>query len=145
METVSLSILQGITEENVQELERLSQQLHRDTRTTSANEIASLIQNSGTFLVVAKDNEKIIGMGTLYVQQKIGARFAYIEDVIVDDVYRGKGVGRDIMVHLIETARANGVQSITLTSRGERTAAHSLYEKLGFVKKETQVFRLNLS
>ncbi|TAJ15433.1 GNAT family N-acetyltransferase [Patescibacteria group bacterium] len=145
METISISILETATEENLKELVRLSQQLHQDTRTTNAHEVLSLIQSSGAFLVVAKDSEKIIGMGSLYVQQKIGKRFAYIEDVIVDDTYRGKGIGRDIMNHLIETARVNGVRSITLTSRAERTAAHSLYEKLGFVKRETEVFRLNLS
>jgi ribosomal protein S18 acetylase RimI-like enzyme len=105
-------------------------------------ELKDLILDADVDLFVARDDERIVGMGALYFIRKIGKCNAYIEDVIVDEAYRGQGLGEKLVRALIETAKQKGVRSITLTSRSERVAAHKLYEKLGFKTKETNVFQL---
>jgi len=48
------------------------------------------------------------------------------------------------MDYAIDFAMKAGAESIDLTSRPERHAANQLYLKLGFVKRETNVYRLAL-
>lgn len=95
-------------------------------------------------LLVVKDGEKIIGMATLYTMQKLGKRSGHVEDVVVDSAYRGQGLGVKLMMEVIARAREKGIQNLYLTSRPARVAAHGLYQKVGFKKKETQVFKLEL-
>ncbi|MES2014469.1 MAG: GNAT family N-acetyltransferase [Patescibacteria group bacterium] len=141
---ITVSTLKEVTSENVHELEALASTLHANPRRTSVEEITAIVQSPHIVFVVAKDDSRIIGMGALYLNQKIGKLAGYIEDVIVDATYRGQGLGEKIVQALIASARERHVPSITLTSRPERTAAHRLYEKLGFTKYETNVFRITL-
>ena len=60
-----------------------------------------------------------------------------IEDVCVSSKFRGMGIGKALMEEAIKRCD----NYITLTSRPERVAAHKLYEKLGFVKSNTDVFK----
>jgi ribosomal protein S18 acetylase RimI-like enzyme len=91
-------------------------------------------------MVVAQDGRRIVGIVTLYVEQKVGKRTAYIEDVVVDGAYRGRGLGKQLMNALIAAARAQKVSSLHLTSNPKREAANLLYKKLGFTLRETNVY-----
>ena len=64
--------------------------------------------------------------------------------MIVSEEYRGQGLGEKIMRKVVTIARTKKLTSLKLTSRPSRVAAHRLYEKLGFEKKETEVFGLKL-
>lgn len=142
---ITVTQLKEASDTQFEDLNRLSQSLHEDGRQGSKEEIDVILANPSIALIVAKDGEHIIGMGTLYMLPKIGRLSSYIEDVIVDETYRGQGLGEKIVLELIEVARTRGAHSITLTSRPEREAAHKLYIKLGFKKRDTTVFRLPLS
>lgn len=141
---ITVSQLTKTSQENVKELELLSSMLHGDERYSSSDEITDILLNPSIVFIVAKDEERIIGMGSLYFHQKVGKLASYIEDVVVDDAYRGQGLGAKIVQTLIDAGRERGALSITLTSRPERVPAHKLYEKLGFKKYDTNVFRLIL-
>nr|MBA3501574.1 GNAT family N-acetyltransferase [Deltaproteobacteria bacterium] len=69
---------------------------------------------------------------------------ARIDDVIVDDAARGKGIGQALSIHAIEIAREAGAKAISLTSRPSREAANRLYVRLGFERIETNIYRLRL-
>ena len=56
------------------------------------------------------------------------ASFAWIGDVVVDDEWRGKGVGTWLMQTLVDELRARGVPRFVLGTRD----AHGVYEKVGF-------------
>jgi ribosomal protein S18 acetylase RimI-like enzyme len=105
-------------------------------------DLEAITGDRNTFLIVAKDGEKIIGMATLYAATKFGKKTGFVEDVVMDSAYRGRGLGKKTMETLIEEAKKDGISQLYLTSRPERGAAHGLYEKLGFKKKETTVFKL---
>ncbi len=69
---------------------------------------------------------------------------ARIEDVVVDEAARGKGVGKSLTDAAIGRARAAGARAIGLTSRPARKAANALYTSMGFERRETNVYRLKL-
>jgi len=67
-----------------------------------------------------------------------------IEDVAVLPSLQGKGVGRELMTRLISEAKRSQMSHLTLTSKPGRVAANALYSKLGFVRYETNNYRLAL-
>lgn len=107
-------------------------------------DLKEVVSDPSIFLVVAKDGDEIVGMGFLYTIIKIGKRSGSVEDVVVDNDYRGQGFGEKITQALIDIARHEGLKSLYLTSSPERVTAYRLYEKLGFKKRDTFVFKLNL-
>ena len=68
----------------------------------------------------------------------------WIEDVVVDQAARGQGVGRMLTQALLDKARALGMKQVYLTSRPGRVAANQLYQSMGFVRRETNVYRFIL-
>jgi ribosomal protein S18 acetylase RimI-like enzyme len=66
---------------------------------------------------------------------------AWIEDVVVDDAARGKGVGEALNRAALELAGRLGARTVDLTSRPSREAANRLYQRLGFVARDTNVYR----
>jgi ribosomal protein S18 acetylase RimI-like enzyme len=132
------------TQAAADDLAHLGSLLHEDKRTMRVDELTEIVQDKNIALVVLRDETRIVGMATLYVIPKVGKQNGLIEDVIVDETYRGQGLGEKLTARLISIAREKDLSSISLTSNPKRTAAHKLYEKLGFVKKETDVFKLAL-
>ena len=66
---------------------------------------------------------------------------AWIEDVVVDESQRGQGVGEALTREALRRAAAAGARTVDLTSRPSREAANRLYRRLGFVVRETNVYR----
>ena len=95
--------------------------------------------------VVAEFDGHIAGFGSL-IRHIVPSKgeVGRIEDMIVDEKYRGKGIGRAIMKELIAIANEENVAQLNLTSSPLRVAAQSLYESLGFTKGSTDVFYLRL-
>ena len=67
---------------------------------------------------------------------------AWIEDVVVDQNYRGKGYGKVMIEKVIEQCRNKGNVTLMLTSRPSRIVANQLYQSLGFEKRETNVYKM---
>ena len=90
-------------------------------------------------------NDLIIGMATLVDENILSRRCGVVHDVVVLPSYLKMGVGRTLMNALIDYAKYMGLESLELTSHESRDVANLLYQKLGFVKRETSVYRLNLT
>lgn len=84
------------------------------------------------FLATRYDGEKLIGMGWIFPRQTLLRKQAVVEDMIVDNNYRGRGLGRELLHDLVVWAKQNGVEMIELTSNPKRVAANELYKKYGF-------------
>lgn len=65
----------------------------------------------------------------------------WIDDVVTDEAYRGRGYGRQLMEALHEWFEARGVNSVNLTSNPSREAAGNLYEDMGYRQLDTRVYR----
>ena len=61
---------------------------------------------------------------------------------MVDERFRGRGLGRKIMEITLTAMREAGVTGIELTSHPSRVAARALYRSLGFKPRKTGVFEL---
>ena len=67
----------------------------------------------------------------------------WIEDVVIDEAYRGKGLSKMLVRHAIDFVKSQGIPALMLTSNPKRTAANKLYQTMGFEQKETNVYRMN--
>jgi ribosomal protein S18 acetylase RimI-like enzyme len=86
-------------------------------------------------LIVAEKDREVIGMLQLTFTPSIsfqGGKRATVESVRVDEKYRGRGIGRQLMLWSIERARDEGCISMQLTTNAEREDAHRFYHGLGF-------------
>lgn len=144
--TTTIEVLSNASADTVADVNKLLKQLrsHAEDYGASLADLEYVINNKDATAIVAKDGSHVVGMGTLYIMQKMGRRTGQVEDVVVDEKYRGQHLGEAIMNKIIEVARAGNVRSISLTSRPERVAGNKLYQKLGFEQKQTNVYRYKL-
>ncbi len=122
----------------------LPQLSSRPTPLTRA-ELDAVARSEATTLFVARDDGAVVGMLTLAAFTIPTGVRAWIEDVVVDERARGRGVGEALVAAAIESAGARGARTVDLTSRRNREAAHRLYEKMGFETRDTSVYRLELT
>lgn len=107
--------------------------------------LQSVAASASHFFAIIEGKDHIIGCATLCVYDSPTGRKASVEDVVVGSSYRGQGLGRLLMQHLIDYARRELRNvDLHLTSRPSRLAANHLYLSLGFEKRETNVYRLRL-
>jgi ribosomal protein S18 acetylase RimI-like enzyme len=105
--------------------------------------LEGIVHSPATVLFVARDiaDRNILGSLTLVVfSAPTGAR-AWIEDVVVAPATRGRGVGAALVHAANARASAAGARTVDLTSRPSREAANRLYVRLGFVQRQTNVYR----
>lgn len=69
--------------------------------------------------------------------------FGLLEDVYVDENYRGQGVGSELVKKVIEMAKEKNCYKIIATSRTSRAKVHEFYKRLGFEEYGVE-FRINL-
>ncbi len=140
---ITISEATEVTDELVAAFERLIPQLSRSNPAPDAATLGAIIGSEASTLLIARDGESgaIVGSMTLAMFRIPTGLRAWIEDVVVDEDARGKGVGRVLNEHALEIARAAGATTVDLTSRPSREAANRLYQRIGFVQRETNVYR----
>jgi ribosomal protein S18 acetylase RimI-like enzyme len=106
--------------------------------------VRSAVDSPDTSLLLARVGAEPVGMLTLVVVHLIGGVAAHIEDVVVDESARGRGVGRALVEATLDRARAAGATHVDLTSRPDRTAANRLYRSMGFEQRDTNAYRFRL-
>lgn len=126
-----------------EQIHALIQQLDQ-AKSCSLAQLQAVVTSSTTELWVAREGAELIGMATLVFVTRLSGVTARVEDVVVDQDQRGKGLGRALIEKLIERAKARGAYSLSLTSRTVREVANKLYQKVGFEKKETNSYRMQL-
>ena len=97
-------------------------------------------QNSHLFFII-KD-EQIAGMLTVGIYYSPTGGKAWIEDVVVDETFRGQGLSKLLVAHAIEFVKSQQIPLLMLTSNPKRIAANKLYQAMGFERKETNVYRM---
>lgn len=97
-------------------------------------------------LLVAESRGKIVGTLVLVVVSNLshkGTSYGIIENVVVDEKHRSKGVGEALITRAVDESRKAGCYKVTLTSNKRRKDAHRFYERLGFARTH-EAFRINL-
>ena len=86
-------------------------------------------------LFVATEGSVVLGSYALLVMHNLahgGTPSAVVEDVVVASDHQGRGIGRQLMSHAKDQARAAACYKLALSSNRQRCAAHAFYESLGF-------------
>ena len=116
-------------------------QLSTSAALPSPEQVAEVCDSEATVLLLARLDGAIVGMLVLVLFRLPTGMRAWIEDVVVDAGARGRGVGEALSTEALRRARAAGAVTVDLTSRPGRAAAVRLYERLGFQRRETGVYR----
>jgi ribosomal protein S18 acetylase RimI-like enzyme len=135
-----------VTPALIEAFNRLVPQLSKSNPPPTAAELALIVESPASILLIAVDPDDgaILGSMTLaWFRIPTGVR-AWIEDVVVDEAARGRGVGEALNREALDRARALGAKTVDLTSRPSREAANRLYQRLGFEPRETNVYRYSL-
>jgi len=133
-----------VTDELVEAFARLVPQLSATSRPPGREELAKIVNSPAVSLLVARVEGNIIGTLTLAMFPIPTGFRAWIEDVVVDEAARGRGVGEALTSEAIGLARAAGARTVDLTSRPSRKAAGRLYERAGFAERDTRVYRYRM-
>jgi phosphinothricin acetyltransferase len=88
------------------------------------------------------ENGEIIGIASMCIYTVISGKKAWVEDVVVHENARGKGLGRKLMNKLLEVAKEKELTEVLLFSAENRVAAKQLYEDLGFVMNASKLYKL---
>jgi ribosomal protein S18 acetylase RimI-like enzyme len=130
-----------LTDEFVATFARLVPQLSDRAPVPARDELAAILESPSTQVLLARDDQRIVGTLTLALFRIPTGMRAWIEDVVIDESARGEGAGEALTRAALRLAADAGARSVDLTSRPERTAANRLYAKLGFRRRETNVYR----
>ena len=98
-------------------------------------------------LFVLRVDGKVAGMANalITVSTAEGGRVLLLEDVIVGKEYRGRGLGRRLVEHVMSWAHEQDMTRITLLADRDNLAALDFYRKLGFASSHMTVLRKPLS
>jgi len=141
-------IIQPITtfdQKTYQAIIHLLPQLADNLTPPTEEYLKSMLASGHSHLFVAvSEDDTIVGMLTLGEYDIPTGKRLWIEDVVVDSSQRGKGLGKKLLLHAIRFAKTRNASTIMLTSRPERTAANQLYQSMGFIQRETNVYTYRL-
>ena len=141
--TVPVEIATQASEELLAACHRLIPQLSSSAAPITVKELAEIVNGESTIMFVARVDNQIVGLLTLAVFRIPTAVRAWIEDVVVDSSARGHGVGEALNLAAIAEAKRRGAKTVDLTSRPSREAANRLYQRIGFVARDTNVYRFD--
>lgn len=142
-----IEVVTEVTPELHAALARLLPQLNPRLPVPATERLQRIIDDPDATLLVAKERDDIIGTSTVIVYSSPFWIKARLDEVVVDESARGKGVGEALVQACLDIGRERGAEVAELQSgRGpERAAAHRLYERMGFKLRETDVFRIELT
>ena len=128
----------------------LYKQLVPDDQTLDVNEAEKIWEKSeqyGIKYFVALDGDKVVS--TLYLAvipnlTRSGRSNGFIENVVTNEKYRRKGIGKKLIQMAVEYAKENNCYKIVLLSNAKRKESHVFYESCGFDGKSKQGFEIRV-
>ena len=142
--TVDVQIATRVDNDLVEAFQRLIPQLSKSNPAPTREQLESIVTSDSSQILLAKADGVIVGSLTLVIFHIPTGVRAWIEDVVVDGSARGAGVGEALNTFAIDESRRRGATTVDLTSRPSREAANRLYQRLGFVQRDTNVYRFTL-
>lgn len=142
--TVTVRELTEATDEALAAFATLIPQLSSSAPPVTREALEEMVAAPADRILFAYDADgTVLGSMTLVLFRIPTGVRAWIEDVVVDEAARGRGVGEILNRTAIDLAYAEGAKTIDLTSRPSRVAANRLYQKIGFEARTTTVYRHN--
>ena len=120
----------------------LMEQLNPDLRSRRLAEIIS--ESEDLYICGVWNGPELLGMASLAIYEVLSGKKGLIEDVVVDQKHRRKGVARILMEKLIQLAQEQGLDQLILFTGFHRKPAQQLYEHCGFTRKDSYQYIFNL-
>ena len=105
-------------------------------------ELKAVLADPATTLLVAREGTEIVATATVIVYTTPAWTKARIEDLVVDEGRRGHGVGEALVKKCLSVAEERGASVVELQSARRREVANRLYPRLGFERRESNVYRM---
>ncbi|MDQ6796738.1 MAG: GNAT family N-acetyltransferase [Actinomycetota bacterium] len=141
MGEVAIEEATSVSDELMVAIGHLVPQLSRTSPVPSRSEVAEIVASPATVLLLARTEGAVVGSLTLVLFRIPTGVRAWVEDVVVDQSARGRGIGEALGREALRRAVAAGARTVDLTSRPSRQAANRMYRRLGFEQRETNVYR----
>ena len=123
-------------------MQRFLDQLTPEHMTLTEEMVKQLIASENSHLFFLMQDEQVAGMLTVGIYYSPTGGKAWIEDVVVDEAFRGQGLSKLLVAHAIQFVESKQIPLLMLTSNPTRVAANKLYQAMGFGRKETNVYRM---
>jgi GNAT superfamily N-acetyltransferase len=96
--------------------------------------LEKLLEASDAYLVVAEHDGDVVGMATLQVliSTAEGGLCGLIEDVVVSETCRGRGIGQALMDHLLQWAHKKELTRLQLLADRDNQPALVFYQSHGW-------------
>lgn len=137
-----------VTDEIVNAFDSLIPQLTSSNAPPTRAELEAMAASERTVVFLArseKNEDRIVGTASLALSFSPTGWHGWIEDVVVAEEARKQGLGRALTAACLKRAQEMGLTQVYLTSRPSRVAANKLYPSMGFVRRETNVYRYDLT
>ena len=142
MMNIGLLVKRDLNPSLQKEVSDLFRQLGGNMRQVDLKEI--LDENNRVTFACCRDGDRIIGMALMCQYKVISGTKGWIEDVVVDTEFRGRGIGRELMNKLLDEAKKKNLSELLLFSADHRKAAIGLYSDLGFKRKDSGLYTLKM-
>ena len=123
-------------------MQRFLNQLTTNPMTLTEEMCRQLLESENSHLFFLMKDGEIAGMLTVGIYYSPTGGKAWIEDVVVDETFRGQGLSKLLVAHAIDFVKSQQIPLLMLTSNPKRIAANKLYQAMGFERKETNVYRI---
>ncbi len=130
--------IRRITLNDLEKVFEIMKQLYKESLNYDKfQEIYKLkLTDENSYYVVAIENKQIVGILTAELQMKLHRvkKQIFIEDLIVDENFRNRGIGKELLQNAINYADDKACDVVELTSYIDNEKAHKFYENNGFIK-----------
>ena len=101
---------------------------------------STYLTDPSSITLVSVDSNTVTGVASLHIIKKLTRTLGLIEDVAVNENYRGKGIGKKLVEKLIGIASEKSCDKTVLNSSEKNS---EFYKKIGFEKNEIQMIIRN--
>ena len=142
---ITVDVVRSVDDELVEAAARLIPQLSASAGVPGSAELDEIINAAGSTMIVARDDQAIVGMLTLHTFRAATGVHAWIQDLVVDANAKGRGVNELLTREAVRLGVEQGARTAELTSRPSRLGAGRLYERIGFERRQTHLYRYRMS
>ncbi len=142
MKDITFEYLDHVSARSVDDLNALMAQLTGSPEHLTVARVQEIL-DAGTKIIVAVADGRIVGTASVVVMKQLRWDKSWLEDIVVDEAYRGRGIARKLMAMGIEYSRSKGYKTLNMTSKNERESVWKMYESVGFYQRDAVVFRLD--
>ena len=125
----------GLLHVDVSLISVLMKQLSIRSKEPSIKDIREVLNHDSVIILIAQHDSDIVGMITMNIKNTIEEKTGFIDDFVVLDEFRGRGIGLGLMDRILEVGEKQNLAYVDLTcdpKNPQRAAAHRMYEEFGF-------------